>query len=122
MGWEKRLRRVVLAGLLAAGPAAQARALQVIETTPPANAVVDGRHARYVVRFDLPVDHFASRLEILRDGAVVRHLHPLEDSAPEVLFGSGPQLPPGRYELRWTALTRPGGEASTGTVAFSVGQ
>jgi methionine-rich copper-binding protein CopC len=115
------LKAAALAGLLLAGGMATAHALRAVATVPVAEAViVHGSNAQYVVRFDRPIDHYASRLEILRDGTVIERLRPLADSAAEALFAEAPRLPPGRYELRWVATTGPGGETSSGSVSFTV--
>jgi methionine-rich copper-binding protein CopC len=105
--------------LLTCGLAA-ARAPQLRESTPAAEAILDGRNLQYVVRFDAPVDHAAARLEVSRDGTVVQWLHPLLDSAPEVLFSSGSALPPGRYTLHWQVAAPSGGDTAEGEIPFSV--
>jgi len=79
-----------------------------------------GSNVQYVVRFDGPVDHAQSRLEILRDGQVVKQLHPLLDSAANVLFASTSAPEPGHYVLHWIAKSMPDGEASDGMIPFSV--
>jgi methionine-rich copper-binding protein CopC len=99
---------------------AQARALHPRESSPAAHATILGVHAEYVIRFDGPVDHIASRLEIVQSGRVIRTLVPLIDSAVDVLFASGETPPPGNYLLRWRAVS-PDGEVSVGEIAFSVG-
>jgi hypothetical protein len=81
-----------------------ARPMRVVNSTPSAEAIMHGKNAQYVVRFDGPVDHEQSSLEILRDGQVVERLHPLLRSAPEVLFASAPALEPGRYVLHWSVI------------------
>jgi methionine-rich copper-binding protein CopC len=119
------LPRVSLAGVFAlllilrAFAPAEARPLHVRESFPQAEAILDGRNAQYVVRFDGLVDHAASRLEITQDGKVVQSLHPLLDSAPDVLFASAEALAPGRYELHWYAKS-PDGDFSDGVIPFSV--
>jgi methionine-rich copper-binding protein CopC len=101
-------------GLAAASPP------QLRSSTPAAEAILDGRNLQFAVRFDAPVDHAAARLEITQDGKFVRALHPLLDSAPDVLFASGEALPPGRYVLHWYVGAPFGGEASDGEIPFSV--
>jgi methionine-rich copper-binding protein CopC len=102
--------------------AASARTLQMMESSPKAEALVDGRNESYIVRFDGPVDHRSSSLTILRDGRLVRTLHPLLDSAPEVLFASSPRLPAGEYELAWSVKSMSDGDATQGSVHFTVDQ
>jgi methionine-rich copper-binding protein CopC len=107
--------------LLTALPyAALARTAQVIDSTPKAESIMDGRNEKYVVRFDGPVDHRGSTLSILHDGHIVRTLHPRLDAAPEVLFASAPRLPAGDYELAWSVKSVPDGEPTQGSVHFAV--
>jgi len=74
------------------------------------------------VRFDGPIDHVRSRLEILHDGQVVRRMNPLLDSAPDVLFASAPAPQPGHYVLHWSVRSLPDGEVSDGMIPFTVAQ
>ncbi|HUB47924.1 MAG TPA: copper resistance protein CopC [Acetobacteraceae bacterium] len=107
--------------LLLAPQTTQARAVNMVESNPQAETIIHGDHAEYVVRFDGPVNHFASRLEIVQDGRVVRTLRPLENAAVDVLFAAGPVPAPGRYALRWTAISGDG-EQSSGQIPFAVQQ
>ncbi len=99
---------------------ASARSLTMLRSVPAAEALVDGRNAQYSVHFDGLVDHRGSRLWITRDGQVVKDLPVLVDAAPEVLFGSAPQLAEGRYELHWAAKSAPDGEVTEGAIGFNV--
>jgi methionine-rich copper-binding protein CopC len=112
----------ILVLLLISTTDAPARQMQVVTSTPLAEAIMQGRNEQFAVRFDGPVDHARSRLEILRDGQVVRQLHPLLDSAPDVLFASAPAPQPGHYVLHWSARSLPDGEVSEGTIPFTVAQ
>ena len=91
----------------------------VRQSTPAAEAIMQGRHAEYVIRFDGEVDQAASRLEITRSGQLVQTLTPRMDSAIDVLFASGEVPAPGRYILHWQAVAR-NGETSSGDIPFSV--
>ena len=110
----------ILALLLVSTEAASARPMHVLASTPAAEAIMHGTNAQYIVRFDGPIDHAQSRLEILRDGQVVERLHPLLDSAVDVLFASAPALEPGHYVLHWTAKSIPDRDDSDGMIPFSV--
>ena len=110
----------VAAAVLLCAAAAQARPMHVMASTPGSGAVMQGRLEQYVVRFDGPVDHAASRRVITRDGKVVQSLHTLLDSAPEVLFASSRTLPPGQYLLHWTVRSMAEGDMSEGDIPFSV--
>ena len=99
---------------------ALARPMLVLASTPAAEAIMHGANVQYVVRFDGPVDHAQSRLEILRDGQVVKRLNPLLDSAADVLFASTSAPGPGHYVLHWMVKSMPDGDASDGMIPFSV--
>lgn len=90
------------------------------ESVPAAEAIIEGRHAEYVIRFDGPVDHLASRMEIVQSGQVVKSLTLRVDSAPNVLFASGEAPAPGHYQLHWEARSRDGMEVASGDIPFSV--
>jgi hypothetical protein len=99
-----------------------ARSLHMRDSRPSAEAVIQGRHAEYVIYFDGPVDHAASRLQNTQSGRLVQELHPRLNSAVDALFASGeargPILPPlggeidgrrcqpRRYSVQCGAITR----------------
>jgi hypothetical protein len=93
----------------------------MMESSPSASAVTDGRSDQFFVRFDRPVDHIRSVLSITRGGQVVETLHPSLNSAPEVLFAQAPRLPPGDYQLHWAVRPMSGVEATQGDIPFKVG-
>ncbi len=110
---------LLLAGLVLWPHVAAARSLHVRDSVPASEAIIHGRHAEYVIRFDGPVDHVASRMEIVQSGRVVQSLVPRVDSAVDVLFASGEVPAAGRYVLHWRAVSADG-EVSNGDIAFSV--
>jgi hypothetical protein len=61
-----------------------ARPLNVRDSSPKAEATVDGRKAQYVIRFDGWVDHGASQVDITENGKVIEPLVPTRDSEPDV--------------------------------------
>jgi methionine-rich copper-binding protein CopC len=120
------LRRWVLFGPALAGlllPSASARAddVHVLDSTPAANATIDGRTSAFSVRFDRPVDHVHSVLFIKRGGEVVETLHPRLNSAPDVLFARASTLPAGAYTLHWQVRTMTGVDTVEGDIPFTVG-
>jgi methionine-rich copper-binding protein CopC len=115
-------RNAVGITLLLLAHGAWSRPMQMTDSFPAAQAIVDGNNAQYVVRFDGPVDHRASHLVITQGDRVVRNLTPLLDAAPNVLFASGPRLPAGDYQLRWSAKSMPDGDSTDGSIPFSVGR
>ncbi|PPQ27861.1 copper resistance protein CopC [Rhodopila globiformis] len=125
-GWRVGRRQLgggTLAAILMIGlGAGDAFSLQIRDTSPRANAVIHGRHAAFVLRFDGPVDHIRSRMEIVQSGKVIHVLVPREDSAPNVLFASGETPPPGQYTLHWQVRAEQGSVVSEGDLPFSVQQ
>ena len=114
MQTHRRSGCAILVLLLISTTSARARPMHVMSSSPAAEAIMHGRNAQYVVRFDGPVDHAQSRLEILRDGHMVQHLNPLLDSAADVLFASAPAPEPGHYVLHWIVESVPDQDASEG--------
>lgn len=118
-------RRVAAAAmpLLAIALASRSMAadeVRVLQSTPAASAVIDGRSSEFFVRFDRPVDHIRSTLEIMQDGKLVERLQPRLESSPEVLFARAPTLAPGNYQLHWAVRTIAGKEMIQGDIPFSV--
>jgi methionine-rich copper-binding protein CopC len=106
--------------LLLPGRGAFGQTARVIETQPPANGIIDQQPAQHFIRFAGPVDHYRASLIIMRDGRVVRVMHPRLDAAPEVLFGTAPALEAGAYELRWAVTSLTDGAVAEGSIAFTV--
>jgi methionine-rich copper-binding protein CopC len=112
---------VAASAVVAAMPErARADECRVMESHPAASAVIQGRSSEFFVRFDRPVDHIRSTLEITHDGKLVERLTPRLESAPEVLFARAPTLPEGSYKLHWAVRTIAGTEVVQGDVPFSV--
>jgi hypothetical protein len=101
---------------------ANARQMHVLNSTPDAEAIMHGRNMQYVVRFDGPVDHVHSHLEIVRDGRLIEILHPLLDSAPNVIFATSTAPEVGRYVLHWSVRSMRDGDSSEGMIPFSVAE
>ena len=127
-GWTiiilRRLAIVALSCLGLLGVLAPARAdeVHVMQSTPAASAVIDGRSSAFFVRFDRPVDHVHSTLAITRDGKLVERLTPRLESAPEVLFAQAPTLPSGSYMLHWEVRTMASVDVMKGDIPFTVKQ
>jgi len=114
-----RMALAVLVALLASAPA-PSLAMQVMESLPAAHAVMDETQTEFFIRFDVPVDHAASRLEIVRDGKPLQTLHPRLNSQPNVIYSSVRRLAPGAYVLRWTTRSMRDQEAAMGEIDFTV--
>jgi methionine-rich copper-binding protein CopC len=118
---SRRMAMVVtLMGMAWTPRAAVADELRVMESTPAAKAVIDGRTSAFFVRFDRPVDHIHSTLEVMQDGKLIERLQPRLESSPEVLFARAPTLSPGNYDLHWAVRTPSGKELVHGDIPFSV--
>jgi len=107
-------------GMLGAAAPAWAEDIRVMESAPAASAVIARRSSEFFVRFDRPVDHIRSTLDIMSDGKLVERLKPRLQSAPAVLFARAPTLPPGNYKLHWSVRTMSGVEAIEGDIPFTV--
>jgi methionine-rich copper-binding protein CopC len=107
-------------GMLGAAAPAWAEDIRVMESAPAASAVIARRSSEFFVRFDRPVDHVRSTLDIMSDGKLVERLKPRLESAPAVLFARAPTLPPGNYKLHWSVRTMSGVEAIEGDIPFTV--
>ena len=120
---SRRLAIVALSSIAMLGAPILAWADEVcvmMESAPAANAVIAGRSSEFFVRFDRPVDHIHSTLDIMRDGKLVERLHPRLESAPEVIFAQAPTLPAGDYELHWSVRTMAGVDTTQGDIPFTV--
>ena len=92
----------------------------LMDSMPAASAVIGRRSSEFFVRFDRPVDHRNSTLDILRDGKLVERLQPRLGSAPDVLFARAPTLDAGQYQLHWAVRTLADGTVTHGDIPFSV--
>ena len=111
-----------LAAILVTCGLADARPLRVRNSLPAAEAIVDGSNAQYLIRFDGWIDHAASRIDVTQEGKTVETLVPNAESEPDLLLASAPRLPPGRYQLHWSAKSVPDGDFSEGFIVFTVGR
>ena len=94
-------------------------AMEMLLSFPAARAVVTDHNAQYAVRFDTVVNHRTSLLTITREGRLVQKLQVILRSDPKSLTASAPRLPPGEYELHWSAHSM-SGETNEGAVPFTV--
>ena len=54
----------------------------------------------------------AEPMRMVQGGQVIETLKPLLGAAPQVLFASVPALPPGEYELHWSARSMADGSVT----------
>jgi methionine-rich copper-binding protein CopC len=100
--------------------AAWAQALKVVETMPAKDGTLSGLSGDYFVRFDQPVDHIHSTIDIKQNGKTVQVLHPRLKTEPNVLFARAPSLAPGKYVMHWSVPAANGSTVYQGEVSFSV--
>lgn len=120
--WDKRfIFGRIIAASVAVGVSfsATAEPRRVLSSSPAAHAIIHGRHAEYIVRFDGPVDHQSAHLTIAQSGKVIESLSPLLDSAADVLFAGSEAPAPGEYLLQWKVRSLDG-ETSSGEIPFRV--
>ena len=55
---------------------AQARQLNVRDSFPAAESILDGRNAQYIIRFDGGVDHGGSQMDVTENGKIVERIVP----------------------------------------------
>lgn len=111
---------LAIPAIFVAGSGGMAQTLKVVETMPVNDATLSGAGGDYFVRFDQPVDHLHSVIDIMQNGRVVQTLHPRFKTEPNVLFARAPTLAAGKYTMHWSV---PAADASTvyqGEVSFSV--
>lgn len=108
---------LAIPALLTAG---HAMAQKVVETMPVQDGTLSGASGDYFVRFDQPVDHIHSTIDIKQGSKVLETLHPRLKSEPNVLFARAPNLKPGKYVMHWTVPAADGSTMYQGDVSFSV--
>jgi methionine-rich copper-binding protein CopC len=97
---------------------ASAQAMGLVEQKPQVNEIMQGSGLAFALRFDQPIDHVHSRLELLTPRGK-KVLRPRLDAEPNTLYSAVGQLAPGEYTLRWKARGRDG-QMLTGTIPFRV--
>ena len=97
---------------------ASAQAMGLVEQTPQVNEIMQGSGLAFALRFDQPVDHEHSRLELLTPRGK-KMLRPRLDAEPNTLYSAVGQLAPGEYTLRWKARARDG-QMLMGSIPFRV--
>jgi methionine-rich copper-binding protein CopC len=115
-------RRFTFIGLVipAVFAGAPVRAQKVVETMPTKDGTLSGVRGEYFIRFDQPVDHIHSTIDIMQDGKKVQTLRPRLNSEPTVLFARAPNLAPGKYVMHWSVPAANGSTVYQGEISFSV--
>ena len=111
---------LVIPAVVAGGPDVLAQ--KVVETMPAKDGTLSSAEGDYFVRFDRPVDHIHSTIDIKQDGKTVQTLHPRLKSEPNVLFARAPNLKPGKYVMHWSVPAANGSTVYQGDVSFSISE
>ena len=109
--------------LIAVGAAtslAQAHA-KIESSQPKANSQLTTAPAEIRLHFNEPLEAAFSKIELVdgKQAAVALPKIALDKADPKVMFTAVPALKPGRYEVRWSAMTHDGHKVK-GQYAFSV--
>jgi len=105
-----------VAALMAQGGGA--RAMEMVDSTPKVNEIMQGKATAFAIRFDQPVNHRSSRL-ILVTPQGSRTLPLRLRTEPDTLYANVGPLPSGKYELQWEARAADG-TVSKGSIPFTV--
>ena len=111
---------IAACALIAASAGAQAHA-KLESSLPKANSELAGAPAQIRLRFNEPLEAAFSKIALVdaRQAAVALPAIAIDKADPKVMFAAPPPLKPGKYEVRWTAMTRDGHKVK-GQYAFSV--
>jgi methionine-rich copper-binding protein CopC len=113
-------RRALPLLAVTATPAAAQEPPRMLVAEPAARSVMNAQNQQFFLRFSGPVDHHASRLNVLQGGVVLRELQPRLGEQPNTLYASSGALPPDDDRLEWSAMPMRGGPAVRGALDFSV--
>ena len=98
--------------------ARDAGAMEMIESTPKVNEIMQGKATAFAIRFNQPVNHRSSRLILLTPQGS-RTLPLRLRTEPDTLYANVGPLPSGKYELQWEARAADG-TVSKGSIPFTV--
>ena len=107
------------AGLLIALPNLAFSHAIVIASDPAAGSILPSAPFEVTIRFNNRIDVVRSNLVVLDASRQVTALTVRPVADPDVMAGSVPPLPPGRYRLRWQVLALDG-HITRGDIPFSV--
>ena len=98
--------------------AGYAWAMELIDSSPRVNEVVESKAISFAVRFDQPVNHRISHLTLVTPQGS-RALPLRLRTEPDTLYANIEPLTPGNYELQWEAHAADGSVAR-GSIPFTV--
>ncbi len=91
----------------------------LVESTPAANAKVNGPDVNFVLRFNVRIDGERSRLHLVASDGTGTTLQIEKQSNPDRLQTRAGGLKPGAYKLQWQVLASDG-HMSRGEIPFTV--
>lgn len=111
---------IATCALIAASAVAHAHA-KLESAQPKANSELAAGPAEIRLHFSEPLEAAFSQIALVdaAQAAVALPAIALDKADPKVMFAAVPPLKPGKYEVRWSAMTRDGHKAK-GRYAFSV--
>jgi hypothetical protein len=109
---------VIAIVLIAAFPGAAAAHAQLLSSVPAADAAVTALPPSISLTFDDALTATSSFLVVDASGATVV-TGAVDPATPVTMTAPTPDMPNGRYEVRWTAGT-PDGHIERGTFAFTI--
>lgn len=115
------IRHLIAAcAMIGAATAAQAHA-KLESAQPKANSQLATAPAEIRLRFNEPLEGAFSKIALVdaRQAAVALPAIAFDKADPRIMFAALPALKPGRYEVRWSAMTRDGHKVK-GQYAFAV--
>ncbi|CAN5860497.1 hypothetical protein BH24CHL6_BH24CHL6_05370 [soil metagenome] len=112
----------VLACLLAASVAGLVMAHAALVESDPANGETVGTPATLTALFDEELERASSQIVVRNAAGQEVARGGVSDEDELVMVVELPQLPPGDYLARWTAVTPDDGGVTRGTINFAVAQ
>ncbi|HXA81932.1 MAG TPA: copper resistance CopC family protein [Methylomirabilota bacterium] len=109
---------VALAALLAAGRIIEGHAI-LKESSPAANATVEGPDVAITLKYNSRVDSTRSKVQLSHPDNSVSDLPLAKQVSPDTLSSKATGLTPGAYKLQWQVLA-PDGHITRGVVPFTV--
>jgi len=109
---------VALAALLAAGRIIEGHAI-LKESSPAANATVEGPDVAITLKYNSRVDSTRSKVQLSHPDSSVSDLPLAKQVSPDTLSSNATGLTPGAYKLQWQVLA-PDGHITRGVVPFTV--
>jgi copper resistance protein C len=91
----------------------------LLETSPAANARVQGPDVAVRLRYNVRIEAARSRLSLLMPDNSVKSLAIAEQPSPDTLTAQATGLQPGEYRLRWQVLASDG-HITRGEIPFTV--